>query len=146
MSTQLPSSRIGCHIAGECVNHIAHADDMVLLVPSIKALPTLIGICFKSAGQNEILYNETKTQYLAFWPQSYTQCVLPSMEFVVQVVNLGHILSSNLKDDSDIYKQVKKLKKIGNVLTRNFASFSENVKCDLFRAHCAVLNCSSLCC
>ena len=46
---------------------------------------------------------------MAFWPRSYTQCVLPlvtlgtaSLKFVVEAVYLGHIISSNLKDDSDI--------------------------------------------
>ena len=36
-----------------------YADDMVLLAHSIKALQTLIDICFKFAGENNILYNET---------------------------------------------------------------------------------------
>ena len=64
-------SRIGCHIAGECVNHIAYAEDMVLLAPSIKALQTLINLCFKFAGENDILYNETKTQCIALGSVRY---------------------------------------------------------------------------
>ena len=60
------SSRIGCHIARQCVNHIAYADDMVLLAPSIKALLTLIDMCFKFAFENDILSNETKTLCMTF--------------------------------------------------------------------------------
>ena len=82
LSTQLLSSRIGCHIAGECVNHIAYADEIVLLAPSIKALQTLIDMCFKFAGDNDILYDETKTQCMAFWPRLYTQSGLPSVALV----------------------------------------------------------------
>ena len=101
------SSRIGCHIARECVNHISYADDMVLLAPSTKVLQTLIDICFKCAGENDILYNETKTQCMVFWPRPYAQCVLPSgvlgtasLKFVVEAVYFCHIISTNLKDDS----------------------------------------------
>ena len=90
---------------------------------------------------------------MAFWPRSYTQCVLPSvalgtasLKLAVETVYLGHIISSNLKDDSDVYKQVKKFNTIGNVLIRNFASCSEKVKYELFRANCPALYCSSLWC
>ena len=67
-------------------------------------------------------------------------------EVVVEAVYLGLHLSSDLKDDSDVYKRVKKLNTIGNVLIRNFASCSEKVKCELFGAHGSALYCSSLWC
>ena len=153
LRTQLESSRIGCHIAGKCVNHIAYADDMVLLAPSTKALQTLIDVCFKIPGENNILYNETKTQCMAFWPQSYTQCVLPSvalgtasLKFVVEAVYLGHHISSNLKDDYDVYKKVKNLNTNRNVLIRKIASCYEKVKCELFRTHGSAQYSSSLWC
>ena len=62
-----------------------------------------------------------------------------SLKFVVEAVYLGDKISSNLKDDSDVYKQVKKLNTIGNVLIRKFASCSEKVKCELFGAHWSAL-------
>ena len=68
------------------------------------------------------------------------------LEICVEAVYLGHNISSNLKDDSDVYKQVKKLNTIGNVLIRNFASCSEKLKCEFFNAHCSALYCSSLWC
>ena len=57
---------------GECVNHRAYADEMVLLAPSIKAVQTLNDISFKFAGENDIMYNETKTHCIAFRPRSNT--------------------------------------------------------------------------
>ena len=90
---------------------------------------------------------------MAFWPPSYTQCVLPSvalgttsLKFVVEAVLPGHIISSNLYDGSDVYKQVKKLNTIRYVLICFFASCSKKLKCELFRAHCSALYCSSLWC
>ena len=35
-------------------------NDVVLLAHSIKAIQTLIDICFKFEGENDIFYNETK--------------------------------------------------------------------------------------
>ena len=52
---QLLCSCIGCHIVGECFNHIAYADDMALLAPSLKAPQSLIDLCFKFASKNDIL-------------------------------------------------------------------------------------------
>ena len=63
---QLLSSRISCHIDGECVNHIAYADARVLLAPSIKALQTSIDKWFEFVGEIDILYDGTKTQCTAF--------------------------------------------------------------------------------
>ena len=92
------------------LNHLAYADAMDLCAPSIKALQTLIDVCFKFAGENDILYNETKPsawlsglgECMAFCARSYTQCVLPlvalgtaSLKFVVEAVYLGHNISSN---------------------------------------------------
>ena len=52
---------------------------------------------------------------MAFWPRLYTQRVLPlvvlgmaPLKLVDQAAYLGHIINSNLKDDSDLYKQIKK--------------------------------------
>lgn len=129
LNTQKLSSRIGFHTAGEHANHIAYAGDMGLLEHMIQAFRTLIDICFKITGKNGMLHNETKTKCVTFWPRLYTQLVLPklslgtaSLKFVDETVYLGHFIISNLKDDSDAYKQVKKLNMIQNVLIRKLAS------------------------
>lgn len=151
LSTLLTRSRIGCHIAGECVNHVAYADDMVLLSPSWKALQLLIEICCEFASKNDIIYNDSKTKCMAFWPRSYRQAAIApitlgtaSIEFGDEAIYLGHHISHNLKDDSDIYKQIKKMNTVGNVLIRKMATCTDKVKCELFRAHCSALYCSSL--
>ena len=54
LSKQLFSYRTGCHTAGECVNHIAFTDKMILPVLLTKALQTLIDLVFKLAGENDI--------------------------------------------------------------------------------------------
>ena len=68
------------------------------------------------------------------------------IEFLHENVYLGHVINTNLKDDVDIYRQVKKHNTIGNVLIRKFASSSLNVKCKLFRAHYSALYYAPLWC
>lgn len=46
------------------------------------------------------------------------------LKFVAEMVHFGHIISPNLKDDSDVHKQIKKLNAIWNVLIHKFASNS----------------------
>ena len=45
LNDMLKQSKLGCHFAGVCVNHVSYADDMVLLAPSAKALQALLNIC-----------------------------------------------------------------------------------------------------
>ena len=56
LSKRLASSRIGCLIGGEYVNHITYVDDMVLLASSMKALQTVFDFSFEFANENDIQY------------------------------------------------------------------------------------------
>ena len=50
---------------------------------------------------------------------------------------LGHILSSNMKDDKDIERQRKKIFIQGNTLIRKFYMCSIDIKLELFRSYCS---------
>ena len=80
---QLLSSRLGSHIAGESVNHIAYVDDMVLLAPSIRALQTLIDICFKFVDENDLLYK--KKLQSSVWLSSHGHFSLYFFKLLVSV-------------------------------------------------------------
>ena len=54
------------------------------------------------------------------------------MKFAVETVYLVSIISSNLKDEFDVSKQVNKLNTIEILLIRKYASCSEKVKGELF--------------
>ena len=48
---------------------------------------------------------------------------------------LGHIISDDLSDDSDILRQCRKIYAQANMLLRKFSMCSVNVKCALFRSY-----------
>ena len=49
---------------------------------------------------------------------------------------LGHIISSDFKDDKDIRRETGALGMRGNLITRNFSQCAHEVKIALFKAYC----------
>ena len=65
---------------------------------------------------------------------------------VNQCKYLGHVITDDLKDDSDIARQYKRIYAQGNALIRKFYMCSEHVKCTLFRSFCTSLYTCQLWC
>ena len=57
-------------MGGAWVNSLCYADDMVLLAPTVTALPTLLEVCRAYAGPHDIVYNTTKIVYILVPDQS----------------------------------------------------------------------------
>ena len=66
----LTEAKVGCHIVGQCVNHLSYADDLVLLSPSVKALQQLLNICSKYTKDFDIAFNPVKTKSMVFPPRA----------------------------------------------------------------------------
>ena len=56
-----------------------------------------------------------------------------------EIKYLGHIISNDLSDDKDIYRQRRKLYAQGNMLCRKFSMCSVPVKISLFKSFCTPL-------
>ena len=57
---------------------------------------------------------------------------------------LGHIISEDMSDDADVFRQVKCLYIQGNIISRTFANCSINVKLVVFKTYCSCLYTSQL--
>ena len=57
---------------------------------------------------------------------------------------LGHIISEDMPDDADVFRQVKCLCIRGNLITRKFANCSINVKLVVFKTYFSCLYTSQL--
>ena len=126
---------------------VCYADDIVLLAPCLSALRILLDICSSYADTHGLRFNAEKTQLICFHPR-HTRVYLPDIVFnnVVlhyseEVTHLGHILSSDLDDKSDIIRAVKDLnrKACANLLFCTFHVVDPFVKCFLFKSHCLSL-------
>lgn len=140
---ELSSARVGCHIAGSCVNNISYADDMALLSPSIAGLSKLISICEMYAAKHDLVYNVKKTEVMVFKCKISKTDVKPlfclggsPLSVVNKFKYLGHILSDNLKDDEDLDRQRRAIAAKSNMLARRFSAASIDVKITLFKAYC----------
>ena len=99
------------------------------------ALKQLIGICEKYSKEYEIAYNTTKSVCMFIRPQHMCH-IEPVKQFLygsklswVDVYKyLGYFITSDLKDDRDIRRQVRAIYCRGNMIIRKFSKCSVNVK------------------
>ncbi|XP_047991509.1 uncharacterized protein LOC125230414 [Leguminivora glycinivorella] len=141
----------GCYVGGTCVNSLSYADDMVLLAPSVSALEKLLVHCETYALIHGLEYNTKKSEVLVFRAGNIKPYYVPPillnsspLKVVDKVKYLGHVLTSDLKDDLDIERERRALAVRSNMITRRFARCSSDVKITLFKSYCQSLYTSSL--
>ncbi|PZC81706.1 hypothetical protein B5X24_HaOG212150 [Helicoverpa armigera] len=148
---RLSSTHVGCHVGGVCVNNISYADDMVLLSASVCGLSKLIGICEEYALSHGLLYNTKKSECMVFRARGKCPDSVPSIKLnnvplkrVDTFKYLGHLVTSDLKDDSDLERERRALSVRANMIARRFSRCSKEVKNTLFRAYCTCFYSSTL--
>ena len=154
LSLSLNKFAIGCIIQNTIINHFMYADDIVLVSPSAKGLQKLVNESLKYGNEHNILYNKSKTVCMLFKSSKYKWIGnMPSIKlgdmpisFTDEHTYLGHVISNNLTDDSDILRHVRSLYCKANTLLKKFSQCSEQVKCFLFKMFCSNMYCSSLWC
>ena len=60
LNNLLTVAKVGCQIAGNCMNNLGYADDFMLMSPSVKALQQLQRICLKHARNFDIAFTPSK--------------------------------------------------------------------------------------
>jgi len=153
LSRKLMSMKVGCFINNVCFNHLAYADDAVILAPSPAALQELINVCEQFASENDMVYNVSKSRCIAFIPSCYKNINIPKLflgnsplVWVSSHKYLGAMLTSDLTDDCDIERQLHATYVRGNVLVHKFRNCCENVKLKLFQSYCSSFYMSHLWC
>ena len=146
LSIILNSFKIGCSVSDLIINHFMYADDIVLISPSSAGLKRLIDTCQQYGIQNDIKFNSQKSAILPVLPDDKKNFITPQFtlnEEIIPIVDnfkyLGHILSSDGKDDLDIQRQRKKIYAQGNSILRKFHMCSVEGKALLFRTYCTSL-------
>ena len=115
---------------------------MVLLAPTVTALQALLEVCRAYAGPHDIVYNTMKTVcMLVRLKQSqgrYSTVVRfgnEELSFVDEFRYLGHIMTSDCRDDKDIKKQFRRQNAVGNMLFRKFSFAPIEAKIQLFTSY-----------
>jgi len=109
----LSNSGVGCYIGNNFVGAIVYADDIVLITPTATAMRKLLSICGEYATEYCISFSASKSKYLAVLPanrrelnsQLSENCFTVSgkpIEFIQSFQHIGHTITSQLNDVSDI--------------------------------------------
>ncbi len=143
LSGQLRSCKTGCLIGNTIVNHLMYADDLAIISPSSVGFQELLNICSDYGVKFNVNYNAKKSSVMICRSKGDRDLMLPSFYLSGQVLPvcfkikyLGHIITDEMSDDDDMYRQRHMLNTQANVLDRKFFWCSENVKANLFRAYC----------
>ena len=144
----LVKSEVGCFIGNWFVGVLAYADDIVLLAPSASAMRAMLHRCDTFAEQFNVIFNVSKSRCMFFPPKdrhSHSRGVHckptfyingDSIEYVEEWLHLGHVISSNLDDKSDIFRGRSALtKQINNVLCF-FKNLNHVTKTRLLISYC----------
>ena len=146
VSKAVANSGIGCHIGNMPCNILMYADDIVLLSPSWHAQQILLDTCAKEICSVAMILNLTKTVTIIYSPYNKSRRVTLSFPpfmlngIAIAIVNsckyLGHWLSAEEDDNTDIANQTRLLYARTNFLIRRFSRCSVEVKIRLFKAYC----------
>ncbi|XP_063545730.1 uncharacterized protein LOC134753721 [Cydia strobilella] len=124
---------------------------MVLLGPSVRSIRELVAICEAYATEHGLKYNSDKSEVLVFKsgkvkPMNFPPIKLngSALQVVTKFKYLGHVVTEDLKDDSDLERERRALAISGNMIARRFARCSKPVKVALFKAYCQSFYASSL--
>jgi hypothetical protein len=66
---KLHDCNVECRIRNRTVNHIAYADDIVLLAPSWRGLQQLMDVLVCGIADKDLLFNFTRTKCMVFPPK-----------------------------------------------------------------------------
>ena len=142
---ELSASGVGCHWRWMYAGCFCYADDIALLAPCASALRTMLSICNNYAKSHGLLFNTEKTQLICFrYSKSYT-CTDriffndTLLNFTNNVTHLGHLLSFNVKDESDIIRATKDLIRKANYVLCTFRTILPSILCFLIKTYCLYL-------
>ena len=146
LSVQLNNCKTGCLIGNTLVNHLMYADDLAILSPSSAGFQQLLNICSEYGVAFDVKYNAKKSVVMTYRTRGDEDLTFPSFYLSGQVLSvcskakyLGHVITDQLTDDDDLYRQRRILYAQANMLGRKFHSCSIEVKVNLFRAYCTPL-------
>ena len=131
----LSETKVGCALGKTMVNHLAYADDLVILSPSVKGLQKLLNICSEYGEEHDIMFNHKKTECTYFPVKGRALINIPKvflnahlLRWVTKYKYLGIILTDDLSDDCNMLRQRGICYARSNSLIRNFSLCSPNVK------------------
>ena len=112
ISVTLSKTKVGCALGKTMVNHLAYADDLVILSPSAKGLHKLLNICSEYGEEHDIMFKHKTTQCRNYPVKGRALINVPKvflnlhlLRWVSKYKYIGTILTEDLSDDSNMLRQ-----------------------------------------
>ena len=159
----LSRAGVGCQIGYHFVGALAYADDITLIAPTATAMRTMLRICDIFAAEFDVLFNASKSKWLAIIPNSRHSLsdIIKDCSFYVggnhidlvdKFIHLGHVISSSLADNDDIEARKSDFTAQVNNMSCFFSKLDVFTRFRLFRSYCTcyygselwLLSCSSI--
>ena len=151
LSSRLNGIYAGCKIGARILNHLFYADDLVLMCPSHAGLQDLLNTCEEYAVEHDIKFNTKKSVVLIRRNRLLKNSIVPKFKLcgeelieVEEAKYLGHYITADGKDTSDMTKACRQLYAQGNSLIRKFHMCTESAKIKLFVTYCSQIYCAQL--
>ena len=111
----------------------------------------MLDVCYEYAQSRNISFNCSKTKIMMFKTKFLKLNFVPKIQlgncvidYVEKVKSLGFLLTCDLRDDTDMYRQLRYVYRTANKLRSKFSDLSKNVKNYLFRTFMYIFYGSSI--
>ena len=146
LSVLLNSCNTGCFVGNTLINHLMYADDLVIISPSSAGFQELLNVCTDYGANFDVKYNVKKSVAMVCRTREDKDLSLPSFYLAGQELPvrckckyLGHVITEQMNDDDDLFRQRRTLYAQANMMRRKFHCCSVEVKVNLFRTYCTPL-------
>ena len=138
LSQTLNKFNIVCFIGQHCLNNILYADDICCIALSCKGLQKLLNVCYEYAQSHDISFNCSKTKIMIFKTKFLKLNFVPKIQlgncvidYVEKVKYLGFLLTCDLRDDIDMYPELRYVYGRANRLRSKFSTVlkTKNITC-----------------
>ena len=137
---RLKTGRAGCRMGTRFCGALAYADDLTLISPSLKGLPSMIRACEEFGVEYDIVFNGSKAVCIMFGPNIVTSSIFMSGVQLVwksKVKHLGNTLNSKLNDKDDIIHKRGCFYQCVNKVIALFSSLPSSIVDNLFHTYCS---------
>ena len=112
LSVQLNNCKTGCKVGNSIVNHLMYADDLAVLSPSSLGFQQLLNVCSEYGVAFDVKYNAKKSVVMICRTRGDKDLSFPSFYLAGQALSvcskakyLGHVITDQMSDDDDLYRQ-----------------------------------------
>jgi len=147
----LSDAKVGCYIGKVYVGALAYGDDVTLLAPTPRAMRLQLQIYEKYSQKFRIEFNAVKSACMVVGRKTQRRYYGmqfsidgKDMEFVEEFSHLGHVLSSNLDDKSEIINKRNSLCGKSNNVLCYFRNCDPLLKVKFMSHYCHDFDCCAL--